>query len=154
MALIFQILTEHVNETSGRVAVEDQLGLVFAGTSLTPLRVAGMFSSVGEVCEGFTGVGGYELDDQERFGTKVAAGCGGDGVRFLSQNRIAEIEKEPPLDTHVGEALSLALRTPTRISNDGTCGRLPRPNILSVMGGGGSVRALLKQTTGSGQRTR
>ena len=79
-ALISQILSEHVNETSSRVVVEDQLGLVLAGTSLTPLRVAGMFSSVGEVCEGFTGVAGYELDDQERFGTKVAAGCGGDGV--------------------------------------------------------------------------
>ena len=39
-------------------------------TSLTPLRFTGMFSSVGEVCEGFTGVGGYELDDQERFGTQ------------------------------------------------------------------------------------
>ena len=80
MALISQILSEHVNETSSRAAVEDQLSLVFPVTSLTQLRVAGMFGSVGEVCEGFTGVGGYELDDQERFGTEVATGCGGDGV--------------------------------------------------------------------------
>jgi len=53
---------------------------VFPLTSQTPLSLSRPFSSVGEVCEGFTGVGGYELDDQERFGTKVATGCGGDGV--------------------------------------------------------------------------